>query len=120
MLRGMYSVPKAYNEPIKSYAPGSPEKQAVKKELAKMRSKVVDIPMFIGGQEITTDDKRKINPPHDHQHLLGYYNYGTEEHVHMAINAALDARQKWQALPWDQRASIFLKAADLSFRTLSC
>ncbi len=113
MLRGMYSVPKAYNEPIKNYAPGSPEKQELKKELARMRAKVADIPMFIGGQEITTDDKREIHPPHDHQHLLGYYNYGTEEHVHKAISAALEARASWQSLPWDQRASIFLKAADL-------
>ncbi len=113
MLRGMYSVPKAYNEPIKSYAPGSREKQDVKKELKKMRSKVIDIPMFIGGKEITTDDKREMHPPHDHQHLLGYYNYGTEDHVHQAINAALDVRASWQSLPWDQRAAIFLKAADL-------
>ena len=113
MLRGIYSVPKAYNEPIKSYAPGSPEKQEVKEELAKMRSRVVDIPMFIGGKEIRTDDKREMHPPHDHQHLLGYYNYGTEEHVHQAIDAALEARDSWQSLPWDQRAAIFLKAADL-------
>lgn len=113
MSRGMYSVPKAYNEPIKSYAPGSPEKLEVKKELAKMRSKVIDIPMFIGGKEITTEDKREIHPPHDHKHLLGHYNYGTEEHVHQAINVALDVRESWQSLPWEQRASIFLKAADL-------
>jgi len=113
MLRGMYSVPKAYNEQIKSYAPGSREKQDVKQELKKMRSKVIDIPMFIGGKEITTDDKREMHPPHDHQHLLGYYNYGTEDHVHQAINAALEVRTSWQSLPWDQRAAIFLKAADL-------
>jgi 1-pyrroline-5-carboxylate dehydrogenase len=113
MLRGMYSVPKAYNEPIKSYAPGSREKQEVKKEIKRMRSQVIDIPMFIGGKEIKTGDIREIHPPHDHQHLLGHYYYGTEEHVHQAIDAALEARAGWQSLPWDQRASIFLKAADL-------
>jgi len=113
MLRGMYSVPKAYNEPIKSYAPGTPEKKELKEALARMRSQEIEIPMFIGGEEIFTNDKRSMHPPHDHKHLLGHYNYGTEDHVHKAIDAALEARQSWQSLPWEQRASIFLKAADL-------
>jgi 1-pyrroline-5-carboxylate dehydrogenase len=113
MLRGMYSVPKAYNEPIKSYAPGTPERKELKDELTRMKSQQVDIPMFIGGREIFTEDKRSMHPPHDHKHLLGHYNYGTEEHVYQAIDAALEARQGWQSLPWDQRAAIFLKAADL-------
>ena len=113
MSRGFYTVPKAYNEPIKDYAPGSKEKIELKKMIAEMRSKVADIPMFIGGQEIRTDDKREIHPPHDKKHLLGYYYYGNAEHVNQAINAALKARAKWQEMPWEMRASIFLKAADL-------
>jgi 1-pyrroline-5-carboxylate dehydrogenase len=113
MSRGLYHVPKAFNEPVKDYAPGSPERKELKAMLRKMRSEVADIPMYIGGQEVRTEDKREIHPPHDHQHLLGYYYYGTADHVHAAINAALEARKGWQELPWDQRAAVFLKAADL-------
>ncbi|MCB2219319.1 MAG: L-glutamate gamma-semialdehyde dehydrogenase [Bacteroidetes bacterium] len=113
MSRGLYHVPKAYNEPVKDYAPGSPERKELKTMIHKMRSEMADIPMFIGGQEIRTEDKREIHPPHDHQHLLGHYYYGTADHVHAAINAALEARKDWQELPWDQRAAVFLKAADL-------
>lgn len=113
MSRGLYHVPKAYNEPVKEYAPGSPEREELKSMISKMRSEVLDIPMFIGGKEVRTDDIRTIHPPHDHQHLLGKYHYGTAEHVHDAINAALAARKGWQDLPWDQRAAVFLKAADL-------
>ncbi len=106
-------MPKAYNEPIKDYAPGSPERKELKAMIAEMRSKVADIPMYIGGKEVRTEDVREIHAPHDHKHLLGRYYYGTADHVHAAINAALEARPSWQALPWEQRASIFLKAADL-------
>ena len=91
MSRGFYTVPKAYNEPIKDYAPGSKERIELKKMIAEMRSKVADIPMFIGGQEIRTDDKREIHPPHDKKHLLGYYYYGNAEHVNQAIDAALES-----------------------------
>jgi 1-pyrroline-5-carboxylate dehydrogenase len=113
MSRGIFTVPRAYNEPVKEYAPGSPERKELKARLAEMRGKVIEIPMYIAGKEIRTDDVREIYAPHDHQHLLGKYFYGTADHVHMAIDAALEARPQWQALPWDQRASIFLKAADL-------
>lgn len=113
MSKGIFTVPKAYNEAIKDYMPGSPERQELKETIRELRSKVIDIPMFIGGKEIRTDDIREIFPPHDKNHLLGYYHYGTEDHVHQAINAALEARLSWQALDWDHRASIFLKGADL-------
>ena len=113
MSRGIFTVPKAYNEAIKDYMPGSPERLELKQTIEDLRSKVIDIPMFIGGKEIRTDDKREIHPPHDKNHLLGYYHYGTEDHVRQAINAALEARLSWQTLDWDHRASIFLKAADL-------
>ncbi len=113
MSRGYFSVPKAYNEPIKSYAPGSPERKELKAKIAELRSKIIEIPMFIGGEKVITQDKREIHPPHDRNHLLGYYYYGDAGHVHQAINAALEARPSWQVMSWDQRAAIFLKAADL-------
>lgn len=113
MSKGIFSVPKAYNEPIKDYLPGSPERIEVKRVYAEMKSTVVDIPMFIGGKEIRTDDVREIFAPHDHKHLLGRYYYGTADHVVQAIDAALEARDAWQSLEWEHRAAIFLKAADL-------
>lgn len=113
MSKGMYKVPEAKNEPVLSYAPGSPERKEVKAVLKEMRSKVMDIPMNIGGKEVRTDDKRDIRPPHDLSHLLGHFYMGGKEHVEQAIDAALAARRKWQSLPWYQRASIFMKAADL-------
>ncbi|MFU8843109.1 MAG: L-glutamate gamma-semialdehyde dehydrogenase [Bacteroidales bacterium] len=113
MSKAIYHVPQAYNEPVRDYSPGSPERQELKETLKIMRSELADIPMFIGGKEIRTEDKREIHPPHNHKQLLGYYYYGTADHVQQAIDAALEARPSWQALSWDQRAAIFLKAADL-------
>jgi len=113
MSKGFYKAPAPFNEPILSYAPGTPERKELKQAIADMRSKQVDIPMYIGTDEVRTDDKIEIRPPHDLKHILGYYNNGTAEHVLQAINAALAIRPKWQALTWDQRAAIFLKAADL-------
>ncbi len=113
MSRGIFTVPEAYNEPIKDYKPGSPERVELKATIEEFRSQIMDIPMFIGGKEVRTNDKREICPPHDKSHLLGYYHYGEGHHVHEAIDAALEARKGWQALDWDHRAAIFLKAADL-------
>ncbi|MGC8866033.1 MAG: L-glutamate gamma-semialdehyde dehydrogenase [Bacteroidales bacterium] len=113
MSKGLYHIPQAFNEPTLSYAPGSPERAAVKKALQELKSEVADIPMIIGGKEVRTDDRRPIRAPHDHQQILGYYYHGGAEHVHQAIEAALAVREKWQELPWDSRAAIFLKAADL-------
>jgi 1-pyrroline-5-carboxylate dehydrogenase len=113
MLKGFFKVPQPVNEPILNYAPASKERQLLKNALHDARSEVIDIPMYIGGREIYTDKKVNINPPHDHQHLLGTYNQGTKEHVSDAINAALAAKTAWENLPWEQRAAIFLKAADL-------
>ncbi|GAB4313029.1 MAG: L-glutamate gamma-semialdehyde dehydrogenase [Bacteroidales bacterium] len=113
MTGGFYHVPKAYNEPVKSYKPGSPERAELKSVLADMLATTVEIPMVIGGQEVTTDDRRPVRMPHEHAHILGHYYFGTADHVHQAIDAALKARQSWQSLPWEQRAAIFLKAADL-------
>ncbi len=113
MSRGIYKTPLAVNEPVLSYAPRTPERTELKSVISELRAKVTDIPMYIGDREVRTDDKQEIKPPHDLKHLLGHYYMGDSEHVHLAIDAALKVRPKWQSLSWDQRASIFLKAADL-------
>jgi len=113
MPKGIYKVPAAKNEPIKNYAPGSPERASLKKEIARLRSLEMDIPMVIGGKEVRTDNKVAMHPPHDLKHLLGYFHKGDSSHVKMAIDAALEAKEKWAKLSWEHRASIFLKAADL-------
>lgn len=113
MPKGIYTVPLPENEPILAYAPGSPEKAGLKAMLSEMRGKEVDIPMYIGGDLVTTDNKVRISPPHDHQHTLGHFNMGDGSHVTQAINAAMGAKTAWSELPWEHRASIFLKAAEL-------
>ena len=101
------------NEPVLSYAPGTPEREALKKALKELKSKQRDIPMYIGGKEVHSGAKQEIRPPHETAHLLGHFHVGDESHVNQAIEAALHAREKWAATPWEQRAGIFLKAAEL-------
>src|ERR1019366_6619647 len=113
MSNGFYTVPVPVNEPVKSYAPGSAERIAVKAMLAELRSKEIDIPMYIAGKEVRSNDKVRLAPPHDHKHTLGYFHKSTQDHIKQAIDAALAAKEKWETLDWEHRASIFLKAADL-------
>lgn len=113
MANAFYEVPIAVNEPVLSYAPGSPEKEALTQAYAQLKGEQVDQPMYIGGQKVYTDDKRPMSPPHDHKHILGHYSYGTKAHVEQAIDAALAAKEAWANMPWQDRASIFLRAADL-------
>jgi len=113
MLKGFFNVPVPTNEPVYSYGPGTKERSLLKEAIASARMNEIDIPMYIGGQEVTTSKKVKITPPHDHQHILGYFNQGNKDHVKSAINAALAAKNEWENLPWEQRAAIFLKAAEL-------
>lgn len=113
MPKGIYKVPTAVNEPIKSYAAGSPERKELQAMLKELRSKEVDIPMYIGGQEVRSGNKTRLAPPHDHKHTLGNFHKSDKTHVEQAINAALAAKEKWANLSWEHRASIFLKAAEL-------
>jgi 1-pyrroline-5-carboxylate dehydrogenase len=113
MYSNLESVPKAYNEPVLSYKPGSPERAAVKAMLAKLKSEEIEIPMVIGGKPVTTGEKVAIHPPHELKHTLGYYYKGDASHVTQAIDAALKARETWHNMPWEQRAAIFLRVADL-------
>jgi 1-pyrroline-5-carboxylate dehydrogenase len=113
MPKGIYNVPKAFNETVKSYAPGSPEREEVLATFKKMYSETVDVPLYIGGEEIRTGNTKSINPPFDHKHVVGQYHEAKKEHIEKAIATALEAKIKWANLSWEHRASIFLKAADL-------
>lgn len=113
MSFGTFSYPMPVNEPVLSYAPNSPEKKRLKEVLAELKSQTADIPMYIGGQEVRTSNKRAIHPPHETAHTLGYFHAGEEKHVKMAVEAALAAKEKWAAMSWENRANIFQKAADL-------
>ncbi|MGK7391472.1 MAG: L-glutamate gamma-semialdehyde dehydrogenase [Candidatus Cyclobacteriaceae bacterium M2_1C_046] len=113
MPKGIYHIAKPINEPVLNYAPGSAERAALKKAIEEARNKQTDIPMYIGGEEVRTEKKIKVSPPHDHQHILGHFYEGDETHVKQAVNSALAAKKAWSDLSWEHRASIFLKAADL-------
>ncbi len=113
MSQGLFNVPALRNEPVKSYAPGSPERSELKKALEEARSKQVEIPQYIGGEEVFSQNKKRVSPPHDHQHTLGYFHEGVAEDVKKAIDSALEARKTWALMHWEQRAAVFLKAADL-------
>lgn len=113
MPKGSFNVPVPRNEPVLSYAPGTPEREALQQVLREARSGMTDVPMYIGGQEVKGGNKVAIRPPHDHQHTLGYFYEGDAKHVVQAIDAALQAKPAWTAMTWEHRASIFLKAADL-------
>ena len=108
-----FTPPNAYNEVVLNYAPGSPERASLKIELARQSSTKVEIPMTIGGKKIRTDNKIEMHPPHNHSHVLGHFHKGDKSHVADAIDVALAAKPQWEAMPWQERAAIFLKAADL-------
>ena len=113
MLKGFFNVPTPVNEPVKAYAPGSPERKELQAMLATLRSQQIDIPMYIGSEEVRTGKTRTLSPPHDHQHILGQFHEGDRSHVEQAIQAALGAKEAWENMAWEQRAAIFLKVADL-------
>jgi 1-pyrroline-5-carboxylate dehydrogenase len=113
MGKGFFNVPIAVNEPVKSYAPGSPEREAVLKAYKEMYNSQVDIPMYINGKDVTTGNTRTMSPPHDHKHVVGTFHLAEKSHVEEAIATALEARKSWSQMPWEQRAGIFLKAAEL-------
>lgn len=113
MSLGNFSYPLPVNEPVLNYAPGSPERARLKSVLAELKGTVRTCPMVIGGRDVLTEDMRPIHPPHERSHTLGHYPMGTKAHVEQAIEAALAAKASWQAMPWEDRAAIFLRAADL-------
>lgn len=114
MANAFFNVPVAKNEPVRTYAPGTSEHINLINKYKEMYNQApIDVPMYINGEQVRTTDKKPMTPPHDHQKILGHFNYGTASHVEDAINAALAAREDWANLPWNERAAIFLRAADL-------
>jgi 1-pyrroline-5-carboxylate dehydrogenase len=114
MANAHFNIPYPVNEPVYSYAPGTPERETLQATYREMFGQVpIDVPMYIGSDLVRTDDKRPMTPPHDHQKVLGHFNYGDKSHVVAAIDAALDARSNWADMAWEDRSAIFLKAADL-------
>ena len=114
MSNAFFNVPIAKNEPIKAYKPGTDEhKNLISKYKEMYNQEPIDVPMYIGGEHVRTSTKKPMSPPHEKSKIIGHYNYGDASHVEAAIEAAMKARKEWAALPWDQRASIFLRAADL-------
>lgn len=113
MLKGFFNIPTPVNETVLNYGPRSVERAALKAALQEGRAQQIDIPMYIGGKEIRTGKTGTVRPPHDHQHVLATYHIGDATHVNAAIDAALAAKAGWEALAWEERAAIFLKAADL-------
>lgn len=113
MSNAFFEVPQAVNEPVLSYAPGSVERENALASYRSQYQEVADIPMIIGGQRIRSASKKPLSPPHQHKHIIGHYYEATKEHAQLAIKSALEAKTQWASLAWEQRAAIFLKAADL-------
>ncbi len=113
MSNGIFELPEPDNEPVKTYAPGSPERAKLSDTVSEMRNTEIEVPVIIGGEEIKTGNTESLDIPHDHSTSLGKYHKAGEKEVNEAIEAALEARKEWASMPWDRRASIFRRAADL-------
>ena len=114
MPKGIYQIPFPVNEPVYDYAPGSDSRDKLKETFERLLSQnPINVPLYIGGEEITTSDTKPLSPPFDHKKVVGHANFGDASHVSKAIDSALKARKQWSELSWEHRASIFLKAADL-------
>ena len=112
-MHGQPKVPTPHNEPVLSYAKGTPERRTIEATLKEVASEKVEIPMVLGGERVTTRETRKVVMPHDHRHVLGTYAFGDASHMTKAIEAAMAARRDWARTPFETRAAILLKAADL-------
>ena len=113
MSTGFFKVPKAKNEEVKSYAPGSKERDEIQKTYKEMMSSFTEVPMYINGKDVKSENKKQISPPHDHQNIVGEYYIAEPKHIDDAIKSALTAKENWENMSWENRASIFLKAAEL-------
>ena len=113
MPNAYFTINRPENDPFLGYLPGSPERAALKEELAKQASQVVKIPLIIGGREVWTENTISVTMPHDHQHVIAECCMAGEKELKMAIDAALAAKDAWESMPWEHRSAIFLKAADM-------
>ncbi len=119
MPNSIVMVPIPDNDPIRSYAPGTPERTAIKEKIQELKSQVIDIPLIIGGKEIRTGKTAQCVIPHDHKHVLANYHLAGEKEVQMAIDSALEAWKSWSIMPWESRVAIFKKMAALIRRSVS-
>ncbi|MFZ2322654.1 MAG: L-glutamate gamma-semialdehyde dehydrogenase [Ignavibacteriaceae bacterium] len=113
MSNAYFKVPLPINEPVKTYKPGSPEREELKKKLTELKSKQIEVPLIIGGKEVRTGNTEEMRMPHNHSHILGVYHKAGKKEVDMAIEAALEARKEWAEMQWEHRVAVFLKIADL-------
>ena len=113
MGKGFFNVPIAVNEPVRAYAPGCEYREAISKTYKDMYNSTLDVPMYINGKDVKTGNTKPMSPPHDHKHVVGHYHLAEKSHVDEAISTALEARTNWAEMPWEHRAGIFLKAAEL-------
>ncbi|MEM9361000.1 MAG: L-glutamate gamma-semialdehyde dehydrogenase [Bacteroidota bacterium] len=113
MGKGFFQVPTAFNEPVKSYAPGTPERESVLKQYKEYYTSQVEVPLYIGAKQVKTGNTKPMSPPHEHKHVVGQYHVAEKKHIEEAIANGLESRDKWANLNWEQRAAIFLKAAEL-------
>src|SRR5919198_3230167 len=110
---GLFRAPTAYNEPVREYAPGSPERERLRARVEQMCGERIEIPLVIGGKDVTSGELRPAVMPHDKEHVLADVHQGTAEHVQQAVDAAAEAWREWSRWPWEDRAAVFLRAADL-------
>jgi 1-pyrroline-5-carboxylate dehydrogenase len=110
---GLFRPPSPVNEPVRNYAPGSPERASLKARLEELSASEIEVPMVIGGEQVRTGSTAQAVMPHNHQHVLATYHQGGEAEVGMAVEAAAEAHREWSSLPWEARAAVFLRAADL-------
>src|SRR5690242_18140743 len=113
MSLGNFRYPMPVNEPVLTYAPGNAERVALKNTLKELKGQQIDVPMTIGGKEVRSGNLTVLHPPHEIAHTLGQFHQGDASHVSQAIEAALKARESWANMSWENRANIFLRAADL-------
>ena len=113
MSNAYFKVPLPINEPVKTYKPGSSEREELKKKLTELKSKQIEVPLIIGGKEVRTGNTEEMKIPHNHSHILGVYHKAGKKEIDMAIEAALEARKEWAEMPWEHRVAVFLKIADL-------
>ena len=116
MSKGFFHVPNPVNEPVKTYAPNSPEKNAVLAEYQKMWRQQIDVPLYIGSEEIRTENTKNMTAPHNHKHVVGKYHLAEKKHIQLAIENCLSSKNQWENLAWEHRAAIFLKAASVYFK----
>ena len=113
MSTGFFKVPKAKNEVVKSYIPGSKERDEIQKTYKEMINSFTEVPMYINGKDVKSQNKKQISPPHDHQNIVGEYYIAEPKHIDDAIESALAAKENWENMSWENRSAIFLKAAEL-------